>query len=81
MANHANQAPADPGLRQHIPNALTVLRLVLAAAFFATLNVFRYPDIGQFWGNIAIVMFVAAAITDALDGALARIRETYPSER
>lgn len=72
MASHAHQAPAAPGLRQHIPNALTVLRLVLAAAFFATLNVFRYPDIAQLWGNIAIGMFVAAAITDALDGALAR---------
>lgn len=72
MASHPQQAPAHPGVKQHIPNALTVLRLVLAAAFFATLNIFRYPDIGQLWGNIAIAMFVAAAITDALDGALAR---------
>ena len=72
MSQHASLKNSAPGVRRHIPNSLTVLRLVLAAAFFATLNIFRYPDIGQFWGNIAIGMFVAAAITDALDGALAR---------
>ncbi len=55
-----------------LPNALTVLRLVLAAGFFAALNAYRYPDQGVPWANIAIVLFILAAVTDALDGALAR---------
>jgi CDP-diacylglycerol--glycerol-3-phosphate 3-phosphatidyltransferase len=58
--------------RQHLPNALTLLRLVLAAGFFATLNAFRYPDHNWIWANVAIVLFIAAAVTDALDGYLAR---------
>lgn len=60
------------GIRKHLPNALTVFRVVLAGAFFAALNAFRYPDHKIIWGNIAIVLFIAAAITDALDGHLAR---------
>jgi phosphatidylglycerophosphate synthase len=58
--------------RRHLPNALTVLRLVLAAAFFAALNAYRYPDEGILWGNVAIALFIVGALTDAFDGALAR---------
>ncbi len=61
----------DP-IRRSLPNALTLLRLVLAAAFFASLNAYRYPDTNTLWAGIAIAIFVAAAITDALDGHLAR---------
>jgi CDP-diacylglycerol--glycerol-3-phosphate 3-phosphatidyltransferase len=61
-----------PLVRRQLPNALTVLRLVLAGAFFATLNAFRYPDHNAAWGNAAIVLFAAAVATDALDGYLAR---------
>ncbi len=61
-----------PLLRRQLPNALTMLRLFLAAAFFAALNAFRYPTTNQGWANLAIVLFVAAAITDAFDGHLAR---------
>jgi phosphatidylglycerophosphate synthase len=57
---------------QQLPNALTVLRAVLAAGFFAALNAYRYPDENVIWGNVAIGLFIAAAITDALDGYLAR---------
>lgn len=57
---------------QQLPNALTVLRAILAAGFFAALNAYRYPDQNVFWGNVAIALFIAAAITDALDGYLAR---------
>jgi CDP-diacylglycerol--glycerol-3-phosphate 3-phosphatidyltransferase len=57
---------------QQLPNALTVARLLLAAAFFGALNAYRYPDTNVLWGNIAIVFFILAAITDALDGYLAR---------
>jgi len=59
-------------IRRRLPNTLTMLRLVLAAAFFGTLNVYRYPDHNTLWANIAVVFFVTAAITDAFDGYLAR---------
>ncbi len=49
-----------------------MLRLVLAAAFFGTLNAYRYPDHNPLWANVAVVFFILAAITDALDGYLAR---------
>ena len=58
--------------REHIPNILTMLRVVLAAAFFGALSFYRFPDTGTFWGNVAIGLFVVAAVTDALDGGLAR---------
>lgn len=59
-------------VRRQLPNILTMLRVVLAAAFFACLNAYRYPDTHVDWANIAIGLFIAAAITDALDGYLAR---------
>ncbi len=49
-----------------------MLRAILAAGFFAALNAYRYPDENVLWGNIAIALFCAAALTDALDGYLAR---------
>ena len=64
--------------RQHIPNALTLLRLVLAAGFFVAIEFVRITPGAEatsgllFWGNAAIVLFVLAAVTDALDGHLAR---------
>ncbi len=58
--------------RRLLPNALTVLRLLLAGAFFATLNAYRYPDHNTIWANVAVGVFIVAAITDALDGFLAR---------
>jgi CDP-diacylglycerol--glycerol-3-phosphate 3-phosphatidyltransferase len=60
------------GIRRNLPNALTLLRLVLAGGFFAALNAFRFPDKHIFWANVAIAVFILAAITDALDGHLAR---------
>ena len=54
---------ADP-LRRNLPNALTILRLLIAAAFFATisLSVFRgelHEQSRQIWGNIAVALFIA----------------------
>ena len=59
-------------VRRSLPNGLTMLRLVLAAAFFATLNAYRYPDQNVVWAHIAVWLFILAAITDSLDGYLAR---------
>lgn len=71
----------DPGIvRRQLPNALTLFRLILAAAFVVTLSRWRgtphlraevhpHPD----WTLIAAgLMFVIAAVTDALDGHLSR---------
>jgi CDP-diacylglycerol--glycerol-3-phosphate 3-phosphatidyltransferase len=56
-----------------VPNQLTVLRLVLAAAFFLVLNQYRFFSKTPGWILlIAIGLFIAAALTDLLDGYLAR---------
>ena len=64
-------------MRRNLPNALTMLRLVIAAAFFATMSVSVVRGDGfeasrQLWGNIAVALFIIGAVTDALDGYLAR---------
>jgi CDP-diacylglycerol--glycerol-3-phosphate 3-phosphatidyltransferase len=61
-----------PAIWRNLPNALTEMRLVLAGAFFAALNAFRYPSENSLWGNVAIGLFVLAVVTDAFDGYLAR---------
>ena len=68
----APTALAPPDMQRHLPNCLTLLRLVLAVVFFIALNRYRYP-VGPSlaaWG--AVALFVLAAITDVLDGHLAR---------
>lgn len=63
--------PAIPAWKRHLPNALTVGRLVLAAAFFVILSlemIVTRPG----WLIAAAVIFSVAAITDMLDGMLAR---------
>ncbi len=49
-----------------------MLRLVIAGGFFATLNLYRFPDQNTLWANVAIGLFILAASTDWLDGYLAR---------
>jgi CDP-diacylglycerol--glycerol-3-phosphate 3-phosphatidyltransferase len=65
--------PRATGIRLHTPNALVLLRLGLAAAAFAMLARWSpaesAPDIPLL---IAAGVFVLAALTDALDGFLAR---------
>jgi CDP-diacylglycerol--glycerol-3-phosphate 3-phosphatidyltransferase len=61
--------------RKHLPNLLTMLRLVFAAAFFGVLQLYRYaadPPSPGWVLPVAIVLFILAAVTDALDGWLAR---------
>lgn len=61
-------------LYSQLPNQLTILRLILAGVFFLTLNQYRHPGgpDGHWWLIAAIVLFILAAITDLLDGYLAR---------
>lgn len=61
--------------RKHIPNQLTMARLVFAAAFFGVLQLYRYqaePASALWVLPVATVLFILAAVTDALDGYLAR---------
>jgi len=71
-------APSED-FRRHIPNALTLARIALAIAFFAVLTPWRYTSSplsrGEFpdpWLIAATALFIIAALTDALDGHLAR---------
>ncbi len=61
----------SPALAQ-VPNLLTVSRLALAAAFFAALELARRPIHDEAWLISAAALFALGAITDALDGWLAR---------
>ena len=63
---------AHDSILRRVPNALTLLRLVLAAAFFAALNAYRFPDTNPTWALIAVIIFIIAGFTDFLDGHLAR---------
>jgi CDP-diacylglycerol--glycerol-3-phosphate 3-phosphatidyltransferase len=63
------------GVRRLLPNAITVIRLGMATAFFAIIALKLSPDSAdgrQWWGNAAFVLFIAAALSDILDGFLAR---------
>lgn len=62
----------DQAIKQRIPNAITMLRILLAGTFFAVLGGYRFPDQGILYGNLAIALFVLAATTDFADGYLAR---------
>lgn len=52
----------------NLPNFLTLLRLLAIPLFLILLEDLRYAD--------ALIVFVAAGITDALDGAIARLTNT-----
>lgn len=62
----------DQATKSRIPNAITLLRIFIAGAFFAVLGLYRFPNQGILWGNVAIALFVIAATTDFIDGYLAR---------
>ncbi len=71
-------APAIPAWKRSLPNALTIARVGLALAFFGCLVGYRYDRSPVLNGDpdwvllAAAAVFVLAAITDALDGHLAR---------
>jgi cardiolipin synthase (CMP-forming) len=51
-----------------IPNLLTLLRIIAIPVFLIFLEDLRYPE--------ALGIFVAAGVTDGLDGAIARLTKT-----
>ena len=58
---------------RHVPNLITGSRLVLAAGFFVLLGLYQYQGRGHPALLVgAFVIFVAALISDYLDGYLAR---------
>ncbi|PKQ22578.1 MAG: CDP-diacylglycerol--glycerol-3-phosphate 3-phosphatidyltransferase [Actinobacteria bacterium HGW-Actinobacteria-5] len=67
MTQHAQSA--DVGVPAWLPNALTVLRLILVPVFLVLL--FVHPD--QFsWRLAATLAFSVAILTDLFDGKIAR---------
>lgn len=63
---------ATPAWMASIPNVLTVSRLVLAGLFFLSLELARRPIHDELWLLSAAGLFALGAVTDALDGYLAR---------
>lgn len=59
--------------RRHIPNAITIARLVLTAACIAFLSMVDLPADRQHpWLTLGLIAFLLAAASDWLDGFLAR---------
>ena len=58
---------------RHVPNLITASRLILAAAFFTLLSFYQYEGRGDpLLLSSAFVIYIAALISDWLDGYLAR---------
>ncbi|MBI1369325.1 MAG: hypothetical protein GC162_11815 [Planctomycetes bacterium] len=61
---------------RQLPNLLTLLRLVLATVFFVVLNQYHFADTVADEATLVLwssgILFILAAITDWLDGFLAR---------
>jgi CDP-diacylglycerol--glycerol-3-phosphate 3-phosphatidyltransferase len=58
---------------KQLPNLLTGLRLVLAVVFFGMLSWYQYEGRGSpGYLNVAFIIYLAALVTDFLDGYIAR---------
>lgn len=71
MTEHPPVVPAKPS-NYNLPNALTTLRILLVPFFGAALLIDGGESIG--WRMTAFTIFVAAMITDKIDGDIARSR-------
>ncbi len=72
MSPHAGEGPAPRPTDWNVPNALTVLRILLVPVY----GVLLLHDNGDqpWWRFWAWAVFALAALTDGLDGKLARSR-------
>lgn len=61
------------------PNNLTFARLILSAGVFIPLSVYRAESGSEYLMDIAVVLFLVAAITDIVDGYLARKYDMHTS--
>lgn len=69
----AASIPAATPLRRHLPNVITVGRLVVSAVFFLMLALYRYePGKIDWWLFVAGWVYGVAAVSDVVDGYLAR---------
>lgn len=72
----ASASSSATGWRRRVPNLLTMLRLAMAVAFFlvlgAAIPAAMSNEARATWGNVAVALFIAGALTDVLDGWLAR---------
>lgn len=59
-------------MHRQLPNQITLCRLALAAAFFMVLNLYRFPKGPLNALPLAVAIFILAALSDWLDGYLAR---------
>jgi CDP-diacylglycerol--glycerol-3-phosphate 3-phosphatidyltransferase len=62
-------------MKQHLPNILTILRLILSLAMFAALAAIgarAWPEQAIWLLRFSLAAFVIAAVTDFFDGWLAR---------
>lgn len=66
------EAPRRPAWQRNLPNVLTLARVAMTAAFVAVLSIYRFPDSNAWALPAALILFIVAALTDALDGYLAR---------
>lgn len=66
-------------MKINLPNQITISRLVLAAVFFALLSRFSIRDPRTWLLDACLILFLVAALTDWLDGYLARKRNQVTS--
>ena len=60
------------GIKKTIPNFLTLLRILMAGIAIICLEYSSCDPKDEFFLIIALILFILASTTDALDGALAR---------
>ncbi len=70
--------PEHAGVSVNLPNRITLGRLVLAAALFATLELWCRDSEGTGW-YVCFGLFIALVISDGLDGYIARSRNQITS--
>lgn len=64
----------DESIKQKIPNAITLARLLLSAVLFGLLHIYQYSSLKtpMWYLDACAVLFLVASLTDFLDGYLAR---------